>query len=604
MSDRKAKSRFGRVVIRLCVLVAIGVWIAKIWVVPSLVRSAASSYLGDVWFGTIEIDEVDVSIFGPSYVRGVTVRDNLDRTWLSVPKVRIEAAWDGFAPRLAAVRVDVVNVSPQFVDGKCTVPLKPIAQVDDGGDIVDIISDLKAVEMTVDIVTLRTVNSAAPAGSGERSGPGNRTLDGIVLPPELARKVAQTNIIFPAIEWKGGKLSADKVLGEIGDDHIAMNLSGGLQSEKLITFSGKGLLLAPEEAFNATFEARLLRGGVRHFEVALTGQVKADFRCDIQSDGTARATLDVLASNIQPDKIEWLIGPDEMVWLALEGSKVEAHFEAGAKPDKSVEATGRVDSSGPIGEVSARLDGWYVPDGTGQARVRVNGKVCGGKLQANAKALFQPEKPVRLALEASAKKVRMADLTRILAPHKIMQRGIGTLMIRLGMSGSDRKSISGRGAFFLDDADLWQAPILSALFRHMKLKLNQADIQGSFNLTGTTATTITGQLATMVWAADFQEGGTVDFDSGLVDMYVIFLPIKQAGILMNLVRAVNPLRLVAKEVFRLHVTGHRDNPRITPVPFSDLGALSTGTLGFLKGVAASGGQLGGDIFKAVLGGGK
>ena len=87
-------------------------------------------------------------------------------------------------------------------------------------------------------------------------------------------------------------------------------------------------------------------------------------------------------------------------------------------------------------------------------------------------------------------------------------------------------------------------------------------------------------------------------------MYVMFLPVKQAGILLNLVEKFNPLKLVAKQVFRLHVTGTRDAPMIIPVPFSDLTKLLAGALGLLKSVTTSGGQLGGDIFKIILNGGK
>jgi len=607
MSDKKKRNwfvRLVRVVIYLCLLGAIGVWVAKIWVAPSIVRGMAGSYLDDVWFGTIEIDDVDVNIFGPSYVRGVTVRDNLDRTWLSVPEVRAEVAWDGFFPRLAVVKVGVVNVSPQFVDGRCTVPLKPSESSDDPADIVRIINDLKEVEITVGIVTLRTVNGVSPAGGAPRTLPAGRALDGVVLPTELARAISRANIIFPDIGWKGGKLSVDRALGEIGDDPVSVHLSGGLQGDQSIVLSGEGLLLTPEEAVSGTFEVRFKPGGMGYFEASLVGQVHAGLRGEIRGYRITEATLDILASNIQPDKFEWLIGPNELVWLALESSKVEAHIEAAFQPDASVTATGRIDLSGPIGRIHAAIKGQYAPDGAAQGSAKITGTLCGGNLQADVKAVLRPGVPVQLALEASAEKVKMADLTRIIAADKVMEEGTGKVVVRASMFGADPESITGRLAFFLDDAHLWNTPILSALFKHMKLKMDKSDIQSRVELAGTTATIVSGQLATMVWAADFEKGGTVDFNGGKVDMYVIFLPIKQTGAVLNFVKRFNPLNLLAKEVFRLHVTGDKDAPRITPVPFSDLAKLPAGALGLLKSVTTSGGQLGGDIFKAVLGGGK
>ncbi|MDP6543080.1 MAG: hypothetical protein QGH60_03760 [Phycisphaerae bacterium] len=597
MSDEKKRNwfvRIVRVVVCLCLLGVIGVWVVKIWILPSLVRREASSYLDDVWVGTIEIEDVDVNIFGPSHVRGVTVCDNLNRTWVSVPEVRIDVAWDGFVPRLRAVRIGVVNLSPQFVDGQCTVPLKLGESSDDPDDIVRIINDLKEIEITVGIVTLCTVSDVSTE---------DRTMDGVVLPPAFAQAISQANIIFPDIGWKGGKLSIDRALGEIGDDPVSVQFSGGLQDDRSIEFRGEGLLLAPEEVVSGAFEVRLKPGGMGHFQVSLVGQVHAGLRGEIQGYRVTKVTLDVLASNIQPDKFEWLIGPDETVWLALESSKVVARIEATCTPNGAFDAAGRIDLSGPIGETHAIVKGQYAPDGAAQGSAKITGTLCGGNLQADVKAVLHPDLPVQLTIEASAEKVSMADLTRILAADKVMTEGIGGGVIRMTMSGSDLASMSGRGAFFLDDADLWQVPLFSALFKHMNLKLDKADIESSFDLEGTTATIITGQLATMLWAAEFEKGGTVDIDSGKIDMYVLFLPVKQAGLLLNLVKAINPLRLVAKEVFRLHVTGTKADPTITPVPFSDLTKLPLGALGLLKSVTTSGGQLGGDIFKAVLGGG-
>jgi hypothetical protein len=607
MSDEKKRNWFVRLVrvgICLCLLGVIGVWAAKIWVAPYIVRRMARSYLDDVWFGTIEIHDVDVNIFGPSYVRGVAVRDNLDRTWVSVPEIRAEMVWDGFVPRLAVITVGVANVSPQFVDGQCTVPLKVGESSDDPADIVRIINDLKEIEMTVGIVTLQAVNDVSPSGGAARTRPADRTLDGVVLPDALARAISQANIIFPDIGWKGGKLIVDRALGEIGDDPVSMHLDGGLQDDRSITLSGEGLLLAPDEAVSGAFEVSLKPGGMGHFQASLVGQVHAGLRGEIQGYRITKATLDVLASSIQPDKFEWLIGPNELVWLALESSKVTARIEATGKPDGSFNAAGRIDLSGSIGRTHAIIKGQYDPDGAAQGSAKITGTLCEGNLQADVKAVLRPGAPAQLAMEASAEKVNMADLTRILAADKIMKEGIGGGVIRMTMSGSDTASISGKGAFFLDDADLWQLPILSALFKHMNLKFDKADIESSFDLAGTTATTVTGQLATMVWAAEFEKGGTVDLDGGEVDMYVLFLPIKQAGILLDFVERVIPVKLVAKQVLRLHVTGTRDDPMITPMPFSDLSKLPLGALGLLKSATTGGGQLGGDIFKAVLGGGK
>ncbi|MDP6633861.1 MAG: hypothetical protein QGG42_03105 [Phycisphaerae bacterium] len=584
--------RLLRTLICLCVLGVILVWVAKIWILPPLVRSVARSYLDDVWFGTVEIDSVEVNLFSPSYVRGVRVRDELGRAWLNVPNIRIDTAWDGFIPRLEGVRVAVAAISPQFVDGKCTIPLKKI--LSDRLDIAKILNDFKAVKLTVDVASLCTVNTASPAEHASR---------GIVVPDALAAGTSRTNIVFQSIKWEDGTFSAARSLGEIGDDRISINMSGGLEPDGSALFRGDGLLLTPDQAVEGKIEVLLKRGGRRLFEIHLDGAVQADISCEVQADGTTHAILDILASNIKPDEFEWLIGSNELAWLAIESSDAKVHLKATDKPNMPLAAAGEIELSGPIGRIKAKIEAQYDPDDTSRLTAKVTGSPCHGNLHAEVTAVHRRNESTEISLSASAHQINMASLTRILTPDRIMERGIGAGEIRMAMSAENLATIKGRGAFFLDDADLWQVPILSALFRHMNLRLDKADIQSVFSLKGTTTTIETGQLATLVWAADFEKGGTVDHSNGKVDMYVLFLPIKQAGILLNIVKAINPLRLVAKEVFRLHVTGSTDDPKITPVPFSDLSKLPAGALGLLKDVAASGGQLGGDIFKAILNGG-
>ncbi|MCP4379676.1 MAG: hypothetical protein GY794_26345 [bacterium] len=244
--------------------------------------------------------------------------------------------------------------------------------------------------------------------------------------------------------------------------------------------------------------------------------------------------------------------------------------------------------------------GGIQPDRSMKFNADIAGPLCGGKIRGDFKAVLSPEAS-GLTVEASADDIKMADLTRITSPDEPMKEGTGKVVARMSMSGADPETIRGRVAFFLDDAHLWNTPILSSLFEYMKLKMESADIESCVELTGTTATIVSGQLATKVWAADFEKGGTIELGGGEVDMYVIFLPIKQTGIILNVVKKFNPLNLLAKEVFRLHVTGDKNSTTVMPVLFSDLSKLPAGAMGLLESVTTTGGQLGGDIFKAVSG---
>ena len=593
MSDAKKRNWFVRLLRAAVVLCLLGVglfWGAKMWVLPHYVRNAASSYLDEVWYGTIEIGDVDANLFSPSYVRGVKLRDELGRTWVSVPEVRVDIAWDGMTPRLEGIGVLLAEVSPQFAGGKCVVPLKPLPPSDEPTDLATIIEDIKDIELTVGVVRLHAVNAPEPP---------SRELKGVVLPRVLNRTISRANVTFPKIEWRRGELSVAKALGEIGDDQVTVYLGGGLQPDRSVAFRGRGTLLADEEVIKGSFDISYRPGGAVAFDVNFDGQAKLDLHGDIQADRTTKTTLDVRIPSVQPDEIEWLIGSNEIAWLALESADVKVHFDTMIRPDMSADVTGEIDLSGPIGNAKAVVTGKYASDGAAEVVAKIKGSLCGGILKAEVKAVHRPKVPLKLAIDGAASNVSMPGLTRVLFPDRIMEKGTGAGELRMTIDGANMASLKGRGAFFLDDAHLWKTPILAALFKHMKLKFDKSDLQARFTLAGTTAAIQTGQLATTVWAADFEPGGTVDLNGGKVDMYVLFLPIKQAGAILKL---LDPLKLLTKQVLRLHVSGNRDDAKVTPVPFSDVAKIPSSALDLLKGVTKTGGQLGGDVFKAILNG--
>jgi len=449
-----------------------------------------------VWFGTVTIDDVEANLFGPSYIRGISIRDELDKRWLAVRSVRLDLAWDGLTPRVVAAGMDGVDISPQFVNGRCTVPFKPPPSEGPLG-IAAWANDLKDVTLTVRDISIAAVNEVPLVSGGGVLRPDDHPNGSIVLGMGFAE--AMSNITIPGVKWQRGKLTVDEIRAES-----------------------------------------------RH------GKVDSDLYGAIQDDGS----------------------------VILIGQAVSALFN---------------------GETCETIESEFRFGGYGRITVAVTGTAFSGPVQGEFKANIQPDAPVQWTMEGSASKTSMAELTRVFTPDNVVERGTAKAMVRLGMSGFDTDSLKGNVAFFLDDADVWRLPILSALFKHMKLKLDKADVQASFNITGTLATVRTGQLGTLVWAADFLEGGTVDFKSGKIDGYAVFVPIKQAGLLRNVFKAINPLRLVTDEVFRLHVTGTTDKAKVTPEPFSKLVKLSAGTVGLLQGVAKGGGQLTGDVFKAVFG---
>ena len=555
MSEKKKKNWFVRFVgglLGLCVILVLLGWGAKMLIVPGMVRRAVIDHMAGLWSGPVEIDYVEVNIFSPSQVRGIRISDELGRTWLIAPEVIVETAWEGFKPRVEAVRISEINLSPQMTNGACVIPLKRGEPSGEPVDIAEIINDLQALDITVDMLTLLPVDKADQDTRG---------LEGISLPAPLSGLIRDTRVVFRKIEWSDGKLNVPVADGDIGQRGVSVGLTGRVEQGK--------------------FNLRLKPGRI------------------------AAATLDLAGSNIDPERLEWLTGSDKIVRSVLNESEVNVYLEATSKPDAPIEADGVVNFSGPIGQAKAVVTGQYADYRLTQTRADITGILCSGKLQAKISAdRDAPDHKLKFSLDATARRVKMADLTGVLTPDNVMTEGLGSGDINLTMSGLQTASIAGRGAFFLDDSDMLHVPILSDLFKHMKMKLGTSDLEGEFALSGATATVLSGQLGAAVWAADFEKGGTIDLAGEKVEMHVIFLPIKQAGVLMNIAKAINPLRLVAKEIFRLRVTGPIDKPVIIPVPLGEVSKIPAGAIELLKKTASTGGQLGGGILKTILNGGK
>ena len=604
MSDRRKRSwfsRLGRGILYLCVLAVVLFWVAKLWVLPQIVRSQAREHIGELWSGTVQLGDVDLNLSGMSYIRGVTLKDKLGRIWLEIPEIRIEPAWDGYTPSLKALTINSVNVLPQFVGGRCTIPLKRSKRTGKGRPLAEAINDLKGIDLKVGFVAFKPVN-ADVAG----------VLDGIAVPDRFDGLISRTDIILKDILWTGGEFSVAESSGSIGDDPITIAIGGGIQDDESVKLDGQVRGAIGQESLAAKFDLGLRRDGSGRFAVKFDGRIQGDVSGEVRPDQTVLARVALSASKILPEKFQWLIGSHRTVHRAIDGSDFTIRLDATSAPGKPIEMLGDAEFTGPIGRAEAKIKGQLGDKGLRWADADITGDLCDGKIQAKLRIDSIGDKPMKFNLDAVADQVNMPELTRIITPNKIMDSGVGAGEISVSMFARNTAGIKGKGAFFLDNADPAKVPILSDLFAHMNIKLTSADLRGSFELRGMIATIKTGQLATTIWAADAEAGGTVDLASRDVDMYVLFLPIKQAGPILSALDAVNPLKLLVKEdpltlivkkIIRQHVTGTLDKPVITPEPLSDLSKAPAGAVNFFKSVAQGAGQLGG-IFKAIFNGGK
>ena len=200
---------------------------------------------------------------------------------------------------------------------------------------------------------------------------------------------------------------------------------------------------------------------------------------------------------------------------------------------------------------------------------------------------------------AQAQGVRLASLSRALAPKEPLSAGTASARCGFSVRAGDLDTLQAKGVLVVDDADLWNVPVLSALFQHLGLPLKATDAEAAFTLAGPVATITAGRLANPVSAVVVEPGGTVNLQTRHVDVFVVVAPLKH---LRNLLARVPLVKLLvtAKEKFvRLHLKGPWDRHTAHLVTEVPLKTLSDATLGIFKSIAKGGGQLGREILKPL-----
>jgi len=98
----------------------------KFWIVPPVLRAHIAQAATDYWTGTVEIAEVNFNWFGPTHLRGVSLRDESGRLWARARTVTLSLdGWPGLKPVLRDIEIERADVRAHFVDGLCRLPLKP-----------------------------------------------------------------------------------------------------------------------------------------------------------------------------------------------------------------------------------------------------------------------------------------------------------------------------------------------------------------------------------------------------------------------------------------------------------------------------------------------
>jgi len=233
----------------------------------------------------------------------------------------------------------------------------------------------------------------------------------------------------------------------------------------------------------------------------------------------------------------------------------------------------------------------------------VSATVCNGRASThNLRADIQGDQSLLVSGDITAADIDMAELTRALGLDKPMEHGTGQGVLRFRISSSGVSSLRGHGAIFLDEADVYHVPVLEQLFQSLGMTPSKGDAEASFDLVWPKATIHKGRLSSLILSIKADPGGTVNIKTGDINGSIVPMPTKQARMLIGNAGVFNPLAPLVGMVFRVHLDGHWSDPPqrlITKKPMHDLAKLTDSTLDLFRSATITGGQLRGDVFKAL-----
>jgi len=97
--------------------------IAKVWLVPGIIRREVKKVLSKFCEGSVEIESVEASLSGQVYLKGIDFYDEISRKWLFVEEVKANLAdWPGLSPVITEIEINGVGLQILAADGKIFLP--------------------------------------------------------------------------------------------------------------------------------------------------------------------------------------------------------------------------------------------------------------------------------------------------------------------------------------------------------------------------------------------------------------------------------------------------------------------------------------------------
>jgi len=226
----------------------------------------------------------------------------------------------------------------------------------------------------------------------------------------------------------------------------------------------------------------------------------------------------------------------------------------------------------------------------------ITASTCNGLITGSLYIEAKQNQQAEFGGKVSAQKMSFVEVTSLLCvPGKKATRGSVTFNYSFSGKDVELQKLSGEGQIFLDDADINVIPIVSHIFRAIGLAqldpLKMSDAACTFTTAGPIMTIKSAHIANLFAAIKAEPGGTINLQTGQINMYVIAVPLRQVDAIIGRVPVVNIFANLKDKLTRLHVRGHWSDPPsklITKEPIKD---IKEATVSFIQDVIKNGGQI-------------
>ncbi len=229
--------------------------------------------------------------------------------------------------------------------------------------------------------------------------------------------------------------------------------------------------------------------------------------------------------------------------------------------------------------------------------------VCEGRTEIKIDANVTPAGSIKYHVETTGKGISFDALVKSFAADS--EKRTGKLKFRYVVEGDTAANElpSGQGRVALANANLTNVPILTQLLGMIGLSdinpLKDSGVEADFAIKGQTMTLNQAGLANDALAVDVEPGGTVNFATHQLDLYVLAVPVKRLHDFVASIPFVKSVVDLGDKLARLHIKGNWNDPPASLITKEPLTDLTEGAKDFFKGIASQAGSVGAGVLGRI-----